>query len=359
MPINHAIWKVGSGPQQLVEVSLQSEALLEQMIVANPSILSPQWLLIGQQVRTLYGGIIDLLAVNQDGQLIVIELKRNQTSREVVAQSIDYASWVQNLTSDEIAHIYNRFSKGGALDDAFQEKFGLQLDEEQLNGSHQIVVVASSLDSSTERIVNYLNAMNVAINIIFFQAFQDGDNQYLSRAWLIDPVETELLATTAHAGEKGEWNGEYYVSFGHSGDRDWSEAVKYGFISAGGGAWYSRTLSLLSPGDRIWVNVPKQGYVGVGKVLGQSVRASEYEIDIDGTKQSFMGVAQANYHRQFIDDEERSEYFVPVEWLETKALNAAVSEVGFFGNQNSACRPRTSKWKHTVDRLKTKFVAGE
>lgn len=355
MPINHAVWKVGFLPQPLAEVCLESEALLEKMILSASNILSPHWLLIGQQVRTDYGGLIDLLAVNQDGQLIVIELKRSQTPREVIAQALDYASWVKDLKADEIAHIYDRFSNGGALGEAFHLKFGLALDEEQLNGSHQIVIVASTLDSSTERIVNYLNNMEVAINVIFFQVFQDGDNQYLSRAWLIDPIETETRATAVQSGERGEWNGEYYVSFGHSGDRDWREAVKYGFISAGGGAWYSRTLSLLSPDDRIWVNVPGQGYVGVGKVLSKPVRANEFLVVVDGVQRPFLEIAQANYHKQYVDDEEKSEYFVAVEWLDTKTLPAAVSEVGFFGNQNSACRPRTSKWNHTVERLKKKF----
>jgi hypothetical protein len=204
MPIRHAIWKVGTKPEALAEVSLGKEAMLEQMITEDPTILSERWLLIGRQVRTTHGGFIDLLALNQDGQLIVIELKRNMTPREVVAQAIDYASWVQDLPADEIASIYNRFSNGGSLGDTFQERFGLPLDEEQLNGSHQIVIVASSLDLSTERIVNYLNKMDIAINVIFFQVFQDGDNQYLSRVWLIDPVETESKATAGSAGERGE-----------------------------------------------------------------------------------------------------------------------------------------------------------
>lgn len=46
--------------------------------------------MIGRQVRTTHGGYIDLLALNQDGQLIVIELKRELTPREVVAQALDY-----------------------------------------------------------------------------------------------------------------------------------------------------------------------------------------------------------------------------------------------------------------------------
>lgn len=355
MPINHAVWKVGGQPTQLTEVSLESEALLEQMIVSDPNILSPQWLLVGQQVRTDHGGIIDLLALNQDGQIVVIELKRNQTPREVVAQALDYASWAKDLTADEIAHIFDRFTNGSELGEAFQQKFGLILDEEQLNGSHQIVIVASSLDSSTERIVNYLNDMDVAINVIFFQALQDGESQYLSRAWLIDPIETENRATTGQAGERSEWNGEYYVSFGHDEDRDWNDAIEYGFISAGGGAWYTRTLSLLSPGDRVWVNIPGQGYVGVGTVLGKSVRASEFQVEVDSEKRNFLDIAQAKYHRQFVDDEDMSEYFVPIEWIQTRSVNEAISEVGFFGNQNSVCRPRANRWNHTIERLKRHF----
>lgn len=357
MPIKHAIWKISASPQPLPEVSLGNESLLETMIMEDPMILSDRWMLIGQQVRTSHGGIIDLLALNPDGQLIVIELKRAQTPREVVAQALDYASWAQTLEASAIAGIYDKFSGGGSLEEAFQQRFGLTLDEEELNSSHQIVIVASSLDASTERIVNYLNTMDIAINVIFFQVFQDGEQQYLSRAWLIDPVETEGKAIVGSAAEKGEWNGEYYVSFGHDHGRRWEDAVKYGFISAGGGIWYTKTLFLLSKGDRIWVNVPRSGYVGVGRVTGPAVRARDFEVIVDGQRQRFMDIAEADYHRDYLDDEEQSEYFVPVEWIETRPLEKAISEVGFFGNQNTVCRPRTSKWDHTVDRLKRHFTS--
>ena len=359
MPVRHAIWRVGRSPQALREISLSDEALLETMIVEDPAILSDRWMLIGRQIRTHHGGFIDLLALNQDGQLIVIELKRNQTPREVVAQALDYASWVQNLQPDEVAAIYNRFAEGASLDEAFRNRFNVVLDEEQLNGSHQIVVVAASLDPSTERIVNYLNALDVPVNVIFFQVFADGESQYLSRAWLIDPVETESKATTGAGGQKREWNGEYYVSFGHDDNRDWAEAIEHGFISAGFGSWYTRTLSQLSPGDRVWVNVPKRGFVGVGRVTGAATRASEFTVSTGGERVLFLDIAHAHYCREQADNEELSEYFVPVEWIDTRPLNQAVSEVGFFGNQNTVCRPRTSKWDYTVARLKRYFATGD
>jgi hypothetical protein len=355
MSIKHAIWKVGEEPAPLAEASLGKEALLEQMIVKDSAILSDRWMLIGRQVRTDHGGIIDLLALNQEGQIILIELKRDATPREVVAQALDYASWVQELAPEEVAAVYEKFSNGASLGAAFQQKFNIALDEEQLNGSHQIVIVASVLDASTERIVNYLSGMNIPINVIFFQVFQDGDRQYLSRAWLIDPIETETKATSSTVGPKGEWNGEYYVSFGHGTGRKWADAQKYGFISAGYGAWYTQTLSLLSPGDRVWVNIPKCGYVGVGRVTGPSVPLRDFRVQVDGIERPFLEVAEADYARASIDNDDQCEYFVPVEWLATRSTNEAISEVGFFGNQNTVCRPRTTKWDHTVKRLKTLF----
>ena len=164
MPIRHAIWKVGENPTPLAESRLVSEQQLEDMIVRDTSILSNEWMLIGRQEITAHGGRIDLLAIAPDGSLVLIELKREKTPRDIVAQALDYAAWIQELPTERIAQIYHRFSNGGNLDAAFRKRFGVDLDEETLNQSHQIIIVASALDVATERIINYLDAQDVAIN---------------------------------------------------------------------------------------------------------------------------------------------------------------------------------------------------
>jgi hypothetical protein len=247
MPIQHAIWKVGEAPVALSTCQLASEQKLEDMIVRDPRILSGEWLLIGRQESTSHGGRIDLLAIAPDGSLVLIELKRDRTPREIIAQALDYASWVEDLSADRIAQIYQRFSKGGKLEEAFRGHFGAELDEDTLNQSHQIIIVAAELDPATERILGYLNARDIAINAVFFQVFQHGEEQLLSRAWLIDPGETQVnVASSGKArGEKEPWNGEYYVSFGDMTSRSWEDARQYGYVSAGGGSWYSQTLKQL------------------------------------------------------------------------------------------------------------------
>jgi hypothetical protein len=358
MPIHHAIWKVGSSPESLRVTKLASEKELEDMIVSKPEILSPDWMLIGRQIRTNYGGIIDLLAITPDGSLVLIELKRDKTPREIVSQALDYASWVENLQAEKIAQIYEGFRPEGNLDKDFQERFDAELDEETLNESHQIIIVASELDESTERIISYLNARDVAINAIFFQVFLDGTDKLLSRAWLIDPGETQVNVVIARKvkGEKIPWNGEYYASFGDMTSRSWEDGCKYGYISAGGGAWYSRTLKLLSPGDRVWVKIPKIGYVGVCVVQQTMQRVDEFNLIDGGVERPAMEVLKhGDFYRSNANDPDRAEYFVRVKWLETREKTNAVDEVGLFGNQNTVCQPTTPKWQHTVERLKEVF----
>ena len=52
---------------------------------------------------------------------------------------------------------------------------------------------------------------------------------------------------------------------------------------------------------------------------------------------------------------EEAEYYVRVNWIKAVSKDQAVKEKGFFGNQNSAAKPRTKKWQHTVERLKKRF----
>lgn len=356
MPIRHAIWKVEAQPSPLSTASLLNEQQLEDMIVSAPQILSSEWMLIGRQEQTGLGGRIDLLAIAPDASLVLIELKRNRTPREIVAQALDYASWVEQLTADKIVQIHQRFSKGGNLGEAFKQHFGAELDEETLNESHQIILVAAELDDSTERIITYLNARDIAINVLFFQVFQHGAERLLSRAWLIDPGETQanVAATTKVKGEKEPWNGEFYVSFGDTGSRSWDDAMKYGFISGGGGSWYSQTLKLLSPGDRVWVKIPKTGYVGVGIVKETVQAVNDFKVETPEGERPCLDVLQhAGLYRQHANDPEKAEYFVKVNWLDTVPIRKAVNEVGLFGNQNTVCQPSTPKWRHTVERLKT------
>ena len=356
MPVQNEIWKVGECPGRPTVGHLDSEQQLEEMIVANTNILSRDWMFIGRQVETPFGGRIDLLAAAPDGSLVLIELKRGRTSREVVAQALDYASWVKQLEVAEIAEIYRKFKVNRDLAKDFKEGVNdVRLDEEEWNQPHQIVIVAAKLDDSTERITKYLSDDGVYVNVLFFQVFEYGGEKLLSRAWLVDPSDTQFdSAGKARVQEERQpWNGEYHVSYGF---RSWEDARRYGFVSGGGGPHYSGTLKMLSPKDRTWVNLPGKGYAGIGMITESRRPITELEVETpEGPKPALEVLENAAEYERRSQEPDYAEYCVRVEWLETKPETEAVWELGFFANQNTVCRPKTAKWQSTIERLKTFF----
>ena len=77
-------------------------------------------LVIGRQVRTPHGKYMDLLAMDSDGNLNALELKSDKTSREVVAQALDYGSWVSTLTREDVNGIANEHPA-----EPFEDAFGM------------------------------------------------------------------------------------------------------------------------------------------------------------------------------------------------------------------------------------------
>lgn len=264
---------------------------------------------------------------------------------------------MEKLRAEDIAAIYGRFASGKSLAEDFRQRFGQALDEDGLNQNHQIIIVAASLDDSTERIVAYLSERDIPINVLCFQVFTNGAEQLLSRTWLLDPVLTQVNAAVASDGPSEPWNGEFYCNYGHfEGVRSWTDAVQYGFISAGGGAFHSKTLQLLKPGDRVWVKAPGYGFVGVARIAGRAQPATKFKVTTPSGEAPILEIAKGGkYHSQFLNDPDRCEYFVPVRWLQTVPLEKAVQEIGLFGNQNTVCKPTAPKWRSTVERLKEKF----
>lgn len=366
MPIEVGIWRIDSGDVARVASSkLGNEARLEDILEQDISILGLDVLLIlGRQVMTDFGKRIDLLAVDSQGELYAIELKRDRTPREIVAQLLDYGSWMLSLDVERISELYARGSGNGgkSFSEAFLERFGETVPD-ALNESHQLIIVASELDASTERIVSYLTDFGVPVNAVFFRYFKDGEREYLARSWLLDPLEAEGRARRAVGAPKHKpiWNGQdFYVSFGVDEQRTWEDAVKYGFVSGGGGKWYTQSLNALQPGHRVFVNVPKHGFVGVGEVEETVVPVKEFIVDVNGeTTPILEAPLKAPAMGNKADDPEMSEYVVRVKWLKTVPESAAIWEQGMFANQNTACRLQGEKGEFTIERISEHFGLDE
>jgi hypothetical protein len=324
------MWRVdGSRLLPLESARLEKERRLEEWLEADPSLLGMDLLIIGRQVCTDHGGYIDLLAMDEDGDLAILELKRDRTPREIVAQVLDYASWVAELPPrrvHEIADSYLASRRKDRLKDAFREKFGRALPE-TLNSTHSALVVASEFDESSKRIVEYLARRHgLEINTAFFRFFRDGEKEYLTADWLMDQEE---VRERSDAKTKAPWSGVWYVNVASGADRSWEDARKFGFYAYQKG----------------------NGYVGVGTVTAPATPARNFAID--GKPIKDLPLAQpAILERQ--DDEELTEHMVGIRWERTVPSSEAKTFTGVFANQNIVCKLRDEQ---TLEFLRREFGA--
>jgi hypothetical protein len=354
MPIAFEMLRIDSEITRLSPSRLEDEARLETILKKDIRFLGLDLMILGQQVITSFGKRVDLLAIDEQGNLVIIEIKRDRTPRDVVAQLLDYGSWVKTLKHDEILAIFSRESPTVRFEEAFANQFGSS-PPETLNQAHQLVVVASELDHSTERIVAYLSTVySVPINAVFFQYLRDGSHEYLARTWLIDPNQSDVGEAGPVKGKQEPWNGQdFYVTLGEGRYRTWDDCMKYGFISGGHGKWYSKTLAQLFPDARVFVHLPGKGYVGVGKVVEPVRAVKDFAVEIGGNAVPILGVSlQAEGMGEESDDPELSEYLVRVEWEKALPKEQAIWEKGMFANQNIVAKLRN---KFTLDRLSERF----
>jgi hypothetical protein len=198
MPLEVKIWRIRDNRlQECPRSSLDMEERIEEWLENDISLISGNLLVIGRQVGTAYGGIIDLLCIDDEGDLAIVELKRDLTPRDVTAQALDYASWIRDLSGEAIRNIANEYLKGrGTLEDIFQDKFESELPD-ALNSSHKMFIVASEIDPSTERIIRYLSdTYGVNINAVTFNYFKNEDREFVSRVFLIEPNQVDYSTRT-------------------------------------------------------------------------------------------------------------------------------------------------------------------
>ncbi len=168
------------------------EKNLEDWLESNPEVLTDgePILIIGRQVNTVSAGVLDLLALDAEGATIIAELKRVPTPRDIVAQVLEYAAWVDGLGGDGIRAIaeeyLSRQSPPQTLEQAWQQAFGgasggqessavVQLPT--LNERQRIFVVTEGANDRVTTVVKYLYAQGLPISLMQYNYYQTGGGE--------------------------------------------------------------------------------------------------------------------------------------------------------------------------------------
>jgi len=200
MPTEIKVWQIIDEQLEPVETNMtdkgRREKDLEKWIKNNPSILGQDILIIGEQVQTKTGAI-DFLGIDKTGNPIIVELKRDKLPREVLAQTIDYASAVAHWDTDKLSEICREFTNT-SLEEYLSDKFGDDVDLENLvlNETQRILLVGFSIEEPLQRMIEWLSdRYGVSINalILKYVKTKNGD-ELLSRIAMV-PEEIEKERT--------------------------------------------------------------------------------------------------------------------------------------------------------------------
>jgi hypothetical protein len=114
------LWKITeSGPTKVAETSPKQEKLLEEnlesWIAEDSSILGEHLLIIGRQVMIPdVKDRLDLLAIDPQGNSVIIELKKGKLKDPVDMQALRYASYISKWRFEDFEnHMKNYSGKTG------------------------------------------------------------------------------------------------------------------------------------------------------------------------------------------------------------------------------------------------------
>jgi len=188
--------------KEYVETEFQveyQESVLEDWLENNPhSIIEDgNLLIIGRQVTTNLNSFIDLLAIDKQGNIAVIELKRDRTPRDTLAQALEYASFAQRLDYEQLEDIFRTYidDESANLAQYHRDYFELAADEAAVfNKDQRIVIVGQKVTPGIRQTATFLRQKGVLVTCVEFTLFEREDGVRLLSSDIVVGKEPAKLS---------------------------------------------------------------------------------------------------------------------------------------------------------------------
>ncbi len=200
------VYRIGVGraetaePVSLAAVGLKERQDLQEWVLANPEILGAGVKIVTLEFdrwQTTSGerqlDRLDVLGLDEQGTLVLAELKRDRAPDTVQMQAIKYAAFASRFTPSDLAAYHHRFlqSQGTSIteDEALQSlvEHAGELDSETLRRP-RIVIVAGAYTPATTATVVWLTEMGLDITLQQAQAYRIANEQLILTVSQVFPL---------------------------------------------------------------------------------------------------------------------------------------------------------------------------
>ena len=255
------------------ELGFKERQHLQEWIAKNPSVFGEDLLIIQKE----FAGFsdtnerIDLIALDKEGQLVVIENKLDDSGKDVVWQALKYTSYCSSLSKDNIRKMFQKYLDNNNQKITAEEKLSEFFDETDYDElilnqgfSQRILLVAANFRKEVTstmmwlmnyklriqafRVTPYKHENQVFINFEQILPLKDAEDFMIGWAEKVhDQVESEELKTR-HVIRKEFWV-KLLENLNATKKSDLFQNIspsKYNWISAGsgiGGVTYNFAIS--------------------------------------------------------------------------------------------------------------------
>jgi len=170
------------------ELNIRERFDIQEWIAGTPEILGEPLMIISKELILPSGRRLDLLAVDKEGALVVIELKRDNSGSDVEWQAIKYASYCSSFSHDEIYKYFAEYL-GTDYDDAQVKIEGfINCEPEDINQRQRIMLVAKEFHSEVISAVLWLRESEIDIECIRVTPYFDQKGELFINPEIIIPL---------------------------------------------------------------------------------------------------------------------------------------------------------------------------
>ncbi len=185
-------------PTDFAREGLRERTDLQRLIRDQIEVLDADLLVIGEEFGDWEESRrrIDLLAIDQQANLVVIELKRTESGGHMELQALRYAAMVSTMTFDKARDIYRAHLQEMGRDDDPESSLLEFLewdepDEELFAQDVRVILASADFSKELTTTVMWLNQRDLDIRCVRLQPYSDGDRVLLDVQQVIPLPETE------------------------------------------------------------------------------------------------------------------------------------------------------------------------
>ena len=259
-----------------------TEKDLENWMAGNPELLFgvERVLVISQSVSGQ--SMADILALDADGCLVIVEIKRDWSNRATVGQLLEYAAAMTGKNYEDLEKLDRHYwpqRNGESPYVSLLERFRTLTDDPKADQKeipkrqkgHRIYIVAPGSDKGLLRIVEWLKEYGVPISFVPFtlhagEAGTDDADILLE----IEPLSKVPLAVEDVVAK---WQGDWFFNTNETNAPDaYRKMFEQGVIAIYGYENGAANLTGSAKGQRVFAYVNRKGILAVGSIVdGQAI----------------------------------------------------------------------------------------